>query len=102
MDAGTDPLLALLCAARNVKTAAELGDKLAQLLPYGDLKNIAAATERLARAIAHQERILIVADYDADGATACAGAGVVSNISTLVQLAVVAATLSPALLTESM
>jgi single-stranded-DNA-specific exonuclease len=72
LDAGTDPLLARLCAARNVKTAAELGDKLAQLLPYGDLKNIAAATERLARAIAHQERILIVADYDADGATACA------------------------------
>ena len=33
-------------------------------------------------------------------ASACAGAGVVSNISTLIQLAVVAATLSPALLTE--
>ena len=50
--AGTDPLLARLCAARNVKTAAELGDKLTQLLPYGDLKNITAATERLALAIA--------------------------------------------------
>ncbi len=70
--AGTDPLLARLCAARNIKTAAELNDQLSALLPYHDLKNIDAAAERLLQAIVGQERILIVADYDADGATACA------------------------------
>lgn len=72
LDAGTDPLLARLCAARNVKTAAELRHKLNLLLPFQRLKNIQAAAERLASAIRQQERILIVADYDADGATACA------------------------------
>ena len=70
--AGTPPLLARLFAARNVRSPAELHNHLASLLPYQSLKNIDAAAERLARAIREQERILIVADYDADGATACA------------------------------
>ena len=70
--AGTPPLLARLFAARNVRSPAELHNHLASLLPYQSLKNIDAAAERLARAIQEQERILIVADYDADGATACA------------------------------
>ena len=70
--AGTPPLLARLFAARNVRSPAELHNHLASLLPYQSLKNIDAAAERLARAIREQERMLIVADYDADGATACA------------------------------
>ena len=70
--AGTPPLLARLFAARNVRSPAELHNHLASLLPYQSLKNIDAAAERLAHAIREQERILIVADYDADGATACA------------------------------
>ena len=70
--AGTPPLLARLFAARNVRSPAELHNHLASLLPYQSLKNIDVAAERLARAIREQERILIVADYDADGATACA------------------------------
>lgn len=70
--AGADPLLARLCAARNVKSAAELDAQLTQLLPYHSLKNILPAAERLAQAVVRQEKIMIAADYDADGATACA------------------------------
>ena len=72
IQAGADPLLARLCAARSVADPAELEDRLAALLPYHGLKNCAAAASRLADALQNKEKILIVADYDADGATACA------------------------------
>ncbi|EGZ49884.1 single-stranded-DNA-specific exonuclease RecJ [Neisseria wadsworthii] len=70
--AGADPLLARLCAARSVERPEELQDKLAGLLPFEGLQNCEAAAVRLADAVQKRERILIVADYDADGATACA------------------------------
>ena len=70
--AGADPLIARLCAAREVAGPDELLDKLSALLPYTLLKNCETAAVRLADAIEKQENILIVADYDADGATACA------------------------------
>lgn len=70
--AGAQPLLARLLAAREVPSAAELGDGLANLLPYQDLKNCMAAAELLADVVENKKKILIIADYDADGATACA------------------------------
>jgi single-stranded-DNA-specific exonuclease len=70
--AGLSPVLARIYAARGIATAAELDHSLAALPPYDTLKGIDAAAERLARAIAGREKIVIVADYDADGATACA------------------------------
>lgn len=70
--AGADPLIARLCASRGVQSPAELDDKLASLLPYQSLTNCEAAAGRLADAVERKEKILIVADYDADGATACA------------------------------
>ncbi|MFN3629572.1 MAG: single-stranded-DNA-specific exonuclease RecJ [Casimicrobiaceae bacterium] len=70
--AGVDPLLARLYAARGVRTALEASFRLSQLPPPEAMKGMAAVAERLARAIRRQERLLIVADYDADGATACA------------------------------
>ncbi|WP_027009687.1 single-stranded-DNA-specific exonuclease RecJ [Conchiformibius kuhniae] len=69
--AGTSPLLARLFAARNVLSADELGDSLSALLPHGQLKGCAEAAQRLADAVQNHENILIIADYDADGATAC-------------------------------
>ncbi|MBY0445975.1 MAG: single-stranded-DNA-specific exonuclease RecJ [Burkholderiales bacterium] len=69
---GLSPLEARLYAARGIATRTELEHELAHLLPFHGLKNIIAAGKRLADAIAAKERILIVADYDADGATACA------------------------------
>lgn len=71
IQAGADPLMARLCAARHITMPEELDDKLNALLPYQTLKNCTQAAERLADAIERKEKILIVADYDADGATAC-------------------------------
>ncbi len=72
--AGVHPVLARVYAARGVAEAAQLDSALSRLLHFGTLKNIQAASARLADAITARERILIVADYDADGATACATA----------------------------
>lgn len=69
--AGASPLMARLFAARSVTNAQELHEQLSSLLPFQELKNCEAAAARLADAIEQHERILIVADYDADGATAC-------------------------------
>ncbi len=70
--AGVHPLLARLLAARGVRDAAELDDSPAQLLRPETMKGAAAAGVLLADAIERRLRICIVADYDCDGATACA------------------------------
>lgn len=70
--AGVHPLLARLYAARGVRTAEELDTRSAALLPPDQLKGAAQAAHLLAECIAANKRILIVADYDCDGATACA------------------------------
>lgn len=70
--AGLPPLLARLYASRGVSRPEEIKTRLSELLPYTALLNSEAAAARLADAIARGERLLVVADYDADGATACA------------------------------
>lgn len=70
--AGIAPLLARLFAARGVRSVDELDDALARLLAPSALSGAAQAAALLAEAIAQQHRICIVADYDCDGATACA------------------------------
>ncbi|HEV8500392.1 MAG TPA: single-stranded-DNA-specific exonuclease RecJ [Casimicrobiaceae bacterium] len=70
--AGIDRVLARIYAARGVCAPGELDTSFAALPHPSLLMGAAAAAERLATAIAHDERIVIVADYDADGATACA------------------------------
>ena len=70
--AGVHPLLAQLYAARGVQAAGELDDGLARLLNPADLLGAAAAAQLLADAMARGQHICVVADYDCDGATACA------------------------------
>ncbi|CAG0987441.1 Single-stranded-DNA-specific exonuclease RecJ [Burkholderiales bacterium] len=70
--AGLHPVLARVFAARGITEARELDLVLADLPSWQELKGISAAAARLAQAIEAKERLLIVADYDADGATACA------------------------------
>ncbi|MDO5692388.1 MAG: single-stranded-DNA-specific exonuclease RecJ [Pseudomonadota bacterium] len=70
--AGVHPLLARLFAARGVTSHDELDDGLARLLPPTGLKGAQEAAVLLADAIAAGQRICFVADYDCDGATACA------------------------------
>jgi len=72
VEAGVAPVLARIYAARGIVDAAELDHSLAALPDFATFSGIEAAATRLADAIARRERIVIVADYDADGATACA------------------------------
>ncbi|HYR33077.1 MAG TPA: single-stranded-DNA-specific exonuclease RecJ [Burkholderiales bacterium] len=71
LDAGFHPLLAKIYAARSIRSAAELTYSPAGLLPP-TLKSMDQAAALLADAIQAGKRLLIIADYDADGATACA------------------------------
>ena len=70
--AGVHPLLARLYASRGVSSKAELEDGLALLLPPSSMKGLDVAAKLLANAIDADKRLCIVADYDCDGATACA------------------------------
>ena len=70
--AGVHPLLARLYAARGVQAPADLDDALARLLPPTALHGAQQAAVLLADAMAAGQRLCIVADYDCDGATACA------------------------------
>jgi len=70
--AGVHPLLARLYAARGVQDAAALDASLAQLLPPSGLKGIEVAATLLADAMGSNKKLCVVADYDCDGATACA------------------------------
>mgnify|MGYP001180668423 CR=1 FL=1 len=69
---GIDPTWARLYAARGVTHPEQVAHRLPQLLPPAGLLHIERAAALLADAIAANQRLLIIADYDADGATACA------------------------------
>ncbi len=78
---GVHPLMARLYAARGVVSSDDLDTALGSLLPTHMLQGCHAAGELLADAIVDKRRMLIVADYDADGATACAlGVGVLQQL----------------------
>lgn len=66
------PALRRIYRARQVSSAQELERSLDRLISPLQLKNIAQAVNRLTAALQQQQRILIVADFDADGATSCA------------------------------
>ena len=70
--AGVHPVLARVYAARGVTATSELEHAMATLLPPDTLKNNSAAARLLADLLKRDARLLIVADYDCDGATACA------------------------------
>jgi single-stranded-DNA-specific exonuclease len=70
--AGLHPVLARVYAARRIRSAAELDDDFKRLLPPASLAHCERAASLLADAIAAGNKLLIIADYDADGATACA------------------------------
>ncbi|NKJ48584.1 single-stranded-DNA-specific exonuclease RecJ [Burkholderia sp. SG-MS1] len=69
---GLHPVLARLYAARGVCLPDEIETGLARLVPPVALKGCEEAAVLLADAIQHRRRMLVVADYDCDGATACA------------------------------
>ncbi|MCW5575248.1 MAG: DHH family phosphoesterase, partial [Burkholderiales bacterium] len=70
--AGLSPFMARIYAARGITDRAQLAPELARLIPPERLLNADTMAALLADAIAGRKKLLIVADYDADGATACA------------------------------
>ena len=66
------PVLQRVYAARGVTDADDLDRSLSRLLPPAGLAGAGKAARRIVRAIAAQETILIVGDFDADGATSVA------------------------------
>lgn len=72
LENGTHPLLARIYASRGISSREELDYGLKALLPPASLKGVQEAAQLLADAIEANARMLIVADYDCDGATACA------------------------------
>lgn len=66
------PVLARIYAARGIHSIEQLPSKLDQLIPFSPLRNISQMAQILVKAIQTQQRLLVIADYDCDGATACA------------------------------
>jgi single-stranded-DNA-specific exonuclease len=66
------PVLARLFAARGVRGAGELDLGLAALAPVGSLDGVELAAELVAHHLERGSRILVVGDFDADGATSTA------------------------------
>jgi len=69
---GIHPVLARVYGARAVRSASELDYTLNGLHRYDALGGLERALDILQQALANQQRVLIVGDYDADGATASA------------------------------
>ena len=70
--AGVSPLMARLLAARGITEAVQLSANLSSLIPPQTLTHNPAMAKLLADAIAANKKILVIGDYDADGATATA------------------------------
>jgi len=66
------PLLQRIYQARGIEDKSSLDHNLAGLLPFTGLKDIDKAAALLAQAIIQQKKLLIIGDYDADGATSTA------------------------------
>jgi single-stranded-DNA-specific exonuclease len=69
---GLHPVMARLMVARGLHEPRELSTQLEALIKPEQLTNVTHAAEFLADAIDAEQRMVIVADYDCDGATACA------------------------------
>ena len=69
---GVHPLLARIYAARGIASDQQLATGLERLHPPQSMLNLTNMAILLADAIGQKKKLLIIADYDADGATACA------------------------------
>ncbi|HZV62629.1 MAG TPA: single-stranded-DNA-specific exonuclease RecJ [Methylophilaceae bacterium] len=69
---GVHPVLARILAARGIRHSSQLESSLKGLIPPERLLNNSRMAQLLGDAIAQQKRLLVIGDYDADGATATA------------------------------
>ena len=66
------PVLRRVYAARGVSSPDDLDVSLERLLPVGSLGGVDAAVDLLLRCRRERQRVLVVGDFDADGATSTA------------------------------
>ncbi|MCE3043880.1 single-stranded-DNA-specific exonuclease RecJ [Legionella sp. 16cNR16C] len=66
------PLLQRIYTARGIEHESQLDKRLQSLLPYNELIDIDKASQRLEQALRQKQRILVIGDFDADGATSTA------------------------------
>ncbi len=71
VEEGTSPLLARILAGRGIESQAEVAGSLGSLYHHSALKGAAEGAAFLADCIQAGRELLVVADYDCDGATAC-------------------------------
>jgi single-stranded-DNA-specific exonuclease len=71
-DSGYSPAMAKIFAARGITESKQLDTSLSGLLSFDNLKNATGMARLLADAITARKKLMVIADYDADGATACA------------------------------
>ena len=71
-ESGLSPLMARLLAARGLERAQQIRANLSDLLAPQTLTNNTSMAKLLADAIAADKALLVIGDYDADGATATA------------------------------
>ena len=69
---GINPLMARLYAARGVLGKHDLASSLSEIIPPEQLTNASEMAKLLANGMAANKKILVIGDYDADGATATA------------------------------
>ncbi len=69
---GHHPVLARILASRGIDRSDQLEHSLSGLIPPSQLTNVERMSAMLDEAIQQNKRLLVIADYDADGATACA------------------------------
>jgi single-stranded-DNA-specific exonuclease len=69
LDAAFEPLVARVLAHRGITEPSQVDYQLKQLFSYHQLKGIDAAVTLLVQALESQEHIMIVGDFDCDGAT---------------------------------
>ena len=66
------PVLKRVYASRNIKSSKDLDYSLSSLIPFEQLSGINDAVILLQEMLEKKKRMLIIADFDADGATSCA------------------------------
>lgn len=72
VDSGISPILARIFAARGIESNEDVYESFGNLIPHFSMKNISLAAEMVTGAIIRKEKIVILSDYDCDGATGCA------------------------------
>lgn len=72
LNAGYAPAMARIFASRNVSSSSDLKYELSSLPSWESMKGLPEGARMIAKAVQERQKIVVLSDYDADGATGCA------------------------------